>query len=505
MDASHRPRTWHQIGIVGTGFAGVGMAIALRRAGIEDFVVFERAGDVGGTWRDNTYPGCQCDVPSSLYSFSFASDTGWSRSYPLQGEIGAYIRRTAEDHGIAGRVHFHTPMLDASWDPDRQRWNIDTPRGPYSVDVLVMANGPLSEPRLPDVPGLERFQGETFHSAAWDHTHDFAGERVAVIGTGASAIQFVPRIAPECAELTVFQRTPPWVLPHPDRPVPRWERWLTRRLPLLGRLKRWGVYWSREAMVIGFTKRPGLMKLVERAARRHVARQVPDPSLRAALTPSYMPGCKRLLLSNDWYPTLCQPHVRLVPSGLTEVRPHSVVAADGTEHEVDTIVFGTGFRVTDHPGMACIHGSDGRSLASVWAQDGMRAYKGATVPGFPNFFFLAGPNTGIGHTSLVVMIEAQIRYVISALQWMAGHGDPVVEVGANALERYNRDLQARMAPSVWNMGGCVSWYMDAHGRNPSLWPDYTWKFVLATRRFDPDQYTVRARTVERPGVAAASV
>jgi cation diffusion facilitator CzcD-associated flavoprotein CzcO len=488
--------THHRVGIVGTGFAGVGMAVALRKAGMEDFVVFERAGDVGGTWRDNTYPGCQCDVPSALYSFSFAPNPEWTHTYPLQPELGAYVRNTAERHGVLGHVRFHTPMQDARWDDDSQRWEIETPSGVETVDVLIMASGPLSEPKLPDVPGLERFRGTTFHSAAWNHDHDLSGERVAVIGTGASAIQFVPHIQPQAGQVTVFQRTPPWVVPHPGRKILRWERRLYRLLPVLQKLKRYNAYWIREAIVSGFTKNRRVMKGVERLGRSHLKRQVADPELRAKLTPTYAAGCKRLLLSNDWYPALSQPNVSVVTAGISEVREHSVVASDGTEHEVDTIVFGTGFHVTDNPIMGRVHGRDGRSLADVWEESGMRAYKGTTVAGFPNLFFLAGANTGIGHTSLVVMIEAQVRYVLDALRWMDANDQAIVEVSGTALETYNENVQARMAPSVWNVGGCASWYQDAHGNNPTLWPDYTWKFCLATRQFDADRYVIQARVAQ---------
>jgi cation diffusion facilitator CzcD-associated flavoprotein CzcO len=493
----------HRIAIVGSGFAGIGMAIALRKAGMEDFVVLERAGDVGGTWRDNTYPGCQCDVPSALYSFSFAPNPNWTHTYPLQPELGAYMRDTAQRHGILGHVRFHTPMRNARWDDDVQRWEIDTATGTLTADVLVMANGPLSEPKLPDVPGLERFRGTTFHSAAWNHDHDLSGERVAVVGTGASAIQFLPLIQPRVKELVLFQRTPAWVLPHPGRKVPAWERWLYRRLPGLLRLRRYNAYWAREALILGFAKNPGLMKGVEFIARKHLERQVPDPQLRAKLTPSFTAGCKRLLLSNDWYPALTQPNVTVVASAVAEVRERSVVAADGTEHEVDTIVFGTGFHVTDNPIMGHVHGRHGRSLAEVWAETGMQAYKGSTVAGFPNLFFLAGPNTGIGHTSLVVMIEAQIRYVLDALRWMETNQRAIVEVSTDALGTYNASVQDRMAPTVWNVGGCASWYQDDHGRNPTLWPDYTWKFCLDTRRFDRHRYVVYARTVEEELEAVA--
>ena len=486
-------RTPSRIAIVGTGFSGLGTAIALKRAGIHDFVIFERGSDVGGTWRDNTYPGCQCDVPSHLYSFSFAPNSQWSRTYSLQAEIGAYLRRTAEAEGVIKHIRFGVPVEAARWDDEARLWKMDTPAGVHLASVLVMGNGPLSEAKVPDAPGLAGFEGTVFHSASWDHEHDLAGERIAVIGTGASAIQFVPQIQPKAGRVLVFQRTPPWVLPHPDRPIGTWEQAMYQRFKFVQRLNRWTCYWSRELLIIGFTKHPRLMKLLERIGRGHLERQVDDAGLRAKLTPTYTAGCKRLLLSNSWYPAVSQPNVEIVTAGLKEVRPRSVVSSAGTEYEVDTIIFATGFHVTDNPIMSRIYGSDGRSLAEVWAESGMRAYKGTAVSGFPNLFFLGGPNTGIAHTSLVVMIEAQIRYLLGALQQMERHEVDVLEVTDESLDAYSRSIQARMEPTVWNLGGCLSWYLDDHGRNPTLWPDYTWRFTLTTRHFDAGAYRERSR------------
>jgi cation diffusion facilitator CzcD-associated flavoprotein CzcO len=481
----------HHVTIVGSGFAGLGAAINLLRQGIRDFVVLERAGDVGGTWRDNTYPGCQCDVPSHLYSFSFAPNPEWTRTYSEQAEIAAYLRRTAEHHGVMPYIRFDTPLLDARWLDGEQCWQITTPDGIETADVLVMANGPLSEPKVPDVLGVEGFAGTTFHSADWNHEHDLTGERVAVVGTGASAIQFVPRIHGTAGHITIFQRTPPWVLPHPDRPIRDWERRLYRRAPIIQRAVRSLVYVAREWLMVSFAKRPQLMGAVAAGGRRHLERHVPDPALRAKLTPNYTPGCKRLLLSNDWYSTLSQPDVEVVTAGVRAVREHSVLDTDGVEHEVDTIIFATGFHVTDNPVMELVHGRDGRSIAEVWRHGGMRAYRGTTVAGFPNLFFLAGPNTGIGHTSLVVMIEAQIRYLIDALRSI--DTGLVVDVRPEAMERFNMAVQRAMAPTVWNIGGCASWYQDDLGRNPTIWPDFTFRFMKLTRRFDAGDYRLERR------------
>lgn len=485
MTAEH-----HHVAIVGAGFSGIGAVIALRRAGFDDLVVFERASGLGGTWWDNTYPGCQCDVPSHLYSFSFAPNPEWSRTFSLQPEIRDYLQRTAEAHDVLRHVRFEDPVEEARWDGTAQRWVLRTASGTTTADVLVLGNGPLSAPKLPNVPGIERFRGATFHSARWDHGHDLRGKRVAVVGTGASAIQLVPEIQPIVGELLVFQRTPPWVIPHSDRPIRPGERWVYRNVPGAQRLNRLGVYWSRELLLLGFAKHVRLMRVVAHLARRHLAKQVPDPALRAMLTPGYLPGCKRLLPSDRWYPALQQPNVTVIPQGLTEVREGSVVAADGSEHAVDTLIFATGFHVTDHPTMAHVYGADGRSLAQVWSETGMQHYKGTTAPGFPNLFCLAGANTGIGTTSLVVMIEAQLAYLVDALRWMARTRVRAIDVRDEAFVAWNADVQSRLAGTVWSTGGCTSWYLDAHGRNPTLWPDYTWRFCLLTRRFDPEVYEV---------------
>lgn len=492
------------VAVVGLGFSGVAAVVRLKQAGIEDVVVFERGEDVGGTWRDNTYPGCQCDVPSHLYSLSFAPNPHWARTYSMQPEIAQYLRATAERFDVLRHVRFGTPVQSVRWDGGAQHWVLDTAAGAHTANAVIMANGPLSEPKVPTLPGIERFTGTTFHSAQWDHGHDLAGERVAVVGTGASAIQFVPAIQPKVGRLVVFQRTPPWVLPHRDRAITARERALYRALPLTQRAVRSAVYWSRELISPAFTRNPKRMRIVRLVALRHLRKQVPDPALRRKLTPRYTPGCKRLLLSNDWYPALTAPNVTVETSGIREVRERSIVTADGTEHEVDTIVFGTGFHVIDNPGFACIVGEDGRTLADVWADDGMRAYKNTTVSGFPNLFLLAGPNTGIGNTSLLVMVEAQVRYAVSALRWLREHGAASVDVRRESLDAFSAEVQRRMPPTVWSSGGCSSWYLDGHGRNPTMWPDFTFRFVRMTRRFDVEAYRVNAPTTSSSGSSSRS-
>src|SRR4051812_46203601 len=373
-----------RIAIIGTGFAGLGMAIRLKQEGIDDFVVLEKADDVGGTWRENTYPGVQCDVPSHLYSFSFAPNPNWSRTFPLGDEIWDYLRECAVRYGVMPHIRFGEDVQSADWDDERQRWRIETADDTITARVLVAGTGPLHEPSMPAVPGLDRFEGKTFHSAEWDHDHDLTGERVAVVGTGASAIQFVPRIQPKVSRMHVFQRTPPWIMPHPDRALTPLEHKIYRAFPTAQLAMRAAIYWARETFVLGFMDRR-FAKLPERVALKHPRAQGPDPELRRKLTPDYTLGCKRVVISNDYFPTLMQPNVELVTDGIAEVRASSVVTADGAEREVDTIIFGTGFRVTDPPSAHLVRGRDGRTLAETW-QGSMEAHLGTTIAGFPNLF-----------------------------------------------------------------------------------------------------------------------
>ncbi|MDX6286551.1 MAG: hypothetical protein QOG53_2036 [Frankiales bacterium] len=490
--------------VIGSGFAGLAAAIKLREAGRE-VVVLERSSDVGGTWRDNTYPGCACDVPSHLYSFSFAPNPDWSSSFSPQPEIRAYLRRTAEQFGVLPCTHFNVEVLDARWDNAEQRWSVVTSRGEITARVLVSGAGAFSAPSVPALPGLENFNGTTFHSATWDHDHELTGERVAVIGTGASAIQFVPEVQPHALRLTLFQRTAPWVLPRRDRTIKAAERWLYRRFPVAQKVTRAGIYGSRESTLVGFAIQPKLMTFAEKQARRHLHKEIPDPVLRAKLTPHYRLGCKRVLLSNNYYASLNQPNVDVVTEQIVEVLPHAVVTADesGTqaEHPVDTIIFGTGFNVTEPPIAELVHGSDGRSLAEHWAGRGMAALHGMAVSGFPNFFMLVGPNTGLGHNSLVYMIEAQVRYLDDALRRMDEAGIGAIEPRQDVQDAYNDRIQEALEGTVWNAGGCASWYLDARGRNTTLWPTWTFTFRRQLRRCDLSEYVTQRRISEPAPVA----
>ncbi|MBO9531480.1 MAG: NAD(P)/FAD-dependent oxidoreductase [Solirubrobacteraceae bacterium] len=481
-----------RVGIIGTGFAGLGMAIRLRQTGVDDFILMEKGDRIGGTWRDNDYPGCACDVPSNLYSYSFAPNPEWTTTFAHQPEILDYTNRVVAEYDLLRSTHLNTFVQDARWDADAQRWQVETSQGPYEFDVLVSATGPLSAPSIPNIPGLADFEGPVFHSAEWDHSVDLKGKRVAVIGTGASAIQFVPEIQKEVSELKLFQRTPPWLLPRPEYATSKLRRSLFRRFPILQKLGREYLYWGHEAYVIGFTRFSGVMKLPQLLAQRHLRSQIKDPALREKVTPNFTIGCKRILLSSNYYPALAQPNVEVIASGVSAIGKGSVTSSSGEEREVDAIVLGTGFHVTDIPIAEHVRGAAGTTLAEEW-KGSMQAYRGATVSGFPNFFFVLGPNTGLGHSSMIFMVEASVQYVIDALQQMDQHGIAQVDVRPERYRRWNQGIQRRMPDTIWVKGGCASWYLDANGRNTTLWPDFTFRYRALTKRFDLESYTTLPR------------
>jgi cation diffusion facilitator CzcD-associated flavoprotein CzcO len=468
-----------RVAIIGTGFAGLGMAIKLKRQGRDDFVVLERASTVGGTWRDNTYPGCACDVPSHLYSLSFAPNPDWSRSFSKQPEIYEYMKRTAAEEGVEPHVRFETEVEDATWDEDSKTWALQTSTGPVRCNVLVAGIGGLIEPRLPEVPGIEDFEGEVFHSARWNHDFDLTGKRVAAIGTGASSIQFVPAIQPQVERLHLFQRTPAWITPRGDHPISTLRRRAYRRFPILRRINRAFLYWSHELLVLGFIKRPRLMKLLPtRVAARHLRDQVDDPELRRKLTPDYTIGCKRILVSNDFYPAVASENVELL-----------------TEGEVDAIILGTGFDITGFPGARIFNGRGGQNLRELW--DGSpKAHRCTTVSGFPNLFVLGGPNFGTGHMSAVEMVEHQYSYVLDAIAKIEANGIASFDVRQEAQDRFIADLDEKMKGTVWMKGGCSSWYVDSSGRNSTLWPDWTFEHARGLRTFDLSEYEVERATAK---------
>jgi cation diffusion facilitator CzcD-associated flavoprotein CzcO len=467
--------------IIGSGFAGLCMAIQLRRTGMDSFLILERGADVGGTWRDNTYPGCACDIPSHLYSFSFEGRAEWTRMYPTQPEIWNYLKHCVEKYNLGPSIRFHRELREAVFDEAANLWRVETSQGDrFTARSLVLGLGPLSRPAIPRLPGLDRFQGRAFHSAEWDHSYDLRGKRVAVIGTGASAIQFVPQIAPEVAELLLFQRTPPWIVPKMDRPIHGWERVLFRWAPGYMCMFRNLIYWRQELLALGFTVNPKYMQRIEKFARKHLVRGISDPALRERVTPNYLIGCKRILISNDYYPALERPNVELVTEGITEVRAHSIVTTDGRERLVDALIYGTGFRATDLLTPVRIIGRKGVDLNDAW-RGGFEAYFGITITGYPNLFMLVGPNTGLGHNSIIFMIEAQVHYVMKCLELLRERGATAMDLRPEVQAQFNRDLQEQMKRTVW-ASGCKSWYLDERGKNTTLWPGFSFKYWLETRK-----------------------
>jgi len=473
--------TDHRAIVIGSGFAGIAMGIKLKEAGIDDFVILEKDDDLGGTWRDNTYPGCACDVPSYLYSYSFEPNPGWSRMFAPQQEIWDYLRHCVDVYGLTPHLRYGAEVTSATYDDTSATWTVQTGAGDVlTARVITAGVGALHQPRYPDLPGLDRFEGTSFHSAHWDHDHDLAGERVAVVGTGASSVQFVPQIAPTVAHLDVYQRSAPWVTPKPDRGIGATEQALHTRFPIGQWAIRAFVYWALELRGIGFAISPRLMRGLELQARHHLDKQVHDPDLRTRLTPHYQIGCKRILVSNDYYPTIVRDDVDLVTDPIRAVTPTGIVTADGTERPADTIVFGTGFEVSGNLTKMKIVGRDGVELNDRWGRDGIGAHLGITIAGFPNLFLLVGPNTGLGHNSIIFMIEQQVAYVIQALAAMDRRDADWIEVGQRPQRRFVERIQARLSESVWT--GCQSWYLDENGRNFTLWPHFAWKYWQETRR-----------------------
>ncbi|WP_278315340.1 flavin-containing monooxygenase [Lolliginicoccus levis] len=478
------------VAIIGSGFSGLGAAIKLKKLGTHSFLVLERGADVGGTWRDNTYPGAACDVPSQLYSFSFARNPEWSRSFSAQPEIYQYLRTVAQNADVLDHHQFGCDVREARWDTAAQQWHLDTSQGNITARFLISGVGALCEPSLPAIPGIEDFAGQLFHSARWDHSADLTGKRVAIIGTGASAIQIVPAIAGQVATLDVFQRTAPWLLPRLDRPYTGVEKLAFKKIPGFQKAVRAAIYAARETQVVGLAKAPKLMLGLQALAQGMIRAQIRDPELRRKVTPDFRIGCKRMLISNAYYPALDRDNVDLITDGIREVRPGSIVTADGTEREIDALIVATGFHVTDSPMFAGIFGKDGRSLAEVFEESGMKGYKGTTVAGFPNLFFLVGPNTGLGHTSMVYMIESQLNYVVDALKKIRKNDIATFEVLPEVQDEFNAGLQKSLQGTVWMTGGCGSWYLDKHGNNTTLWPGFTFTFRNMLKRFDQQAYEI---------------
>ncbi len=478
--------------IVGAGLGGLGMAIRLLQSGQPDLVVLEKADGVGGTWRENTYPGAACDVASVMYSYSFAPNRRWTRLYAEQPEILDYINQVASDYDLERYIRFNTEAVSYEFDETEDRWSVRTSSGrEYRPRIVVLAHGALHLPNIPDLPGMAGFAGPVFHSANWDHSVDLKGKRVAVIGTGASAAQFVPKIAETADRVTVIQRTAHWVLPKADRPLSKTERRLFRWLPPVQWLYRNIAYWTHEVPVLAFLH-PRFVKLLERAALRTLHKQVPDAGLRAKLTPDYQIGCKRILLSNDYMPSLLRSNVDLVTASVEEFTPTGVRTAAGHEIHSDVVILGTGFQTQNRCADIPISGRDGLTIQDAW-RDGMVAYLGMTVSGFPNMFMIMGPNSGGGAQSILFVIESQIQHIIELMRLMKARRATGVEVRADVQRDFNSWLHGKLGKSVWNTGGCTSWFLDHTGHNRQSWPGTGTSYWRATRRIDPDAFTFTRR------------
>jgi cation diffusion facilitator CzcD-associated flavoprotein CzcO len=487
--AAHTAATHVDVLIIGGGFSGLCMGIKLLEAGMNSFLIIEKSADIGGTWWDNRYPGCACDIPSHLYSFSFAPSTEWTRMYPGQQEIHAYLKRCVEHYGLGPYLRLNTRFQEAVWDESAGFWNATVGDGAHiRARVLVSGMGALHVPRYPELKGLGNFQGPTFHSAAWDHGVDLAGKNVAVVGTGASAIQFVPQIAPRAGKLYLFQRTPPWIVPRLDFAFSEKWRRRFRTIPLTRWALRQFIFWRQESRVFSFLGNQTFRKLLEKIALGHLARQITDPKLRDTLTPNYQLGCKRILVSDDYYPTLNRSNVELVTEAISEVCPHSIVTRDGVERPIDVLICGTGFRASE-PLIGCrVVGKGGVEIHDAWGKR-MSAYLGVTVSGFPNLFILLGPNTGLGHNSVVLMIEAQVRYAMECLKLMKNRNQRVLEVRPEIQQSFVEEIYRRMTGTVWLSGGCKSWYQDqSTGEITTLWPGSVVSYLRRTRSVSASDY-----------------
>jgi cation diffusion facilitator CzcD-associated flavoprotein CzcO len=502
MEAEYPPPDRHPVTgipvlttvIIGAGFAGLGLGIRLARRGDDSFVILERGRDVGGTWRDNRYPGVACDIPSHLYSFSFAPKADWSRFFAAGAEIQGYLRSLAQTEGLLAQLRFHEEALDVRWDDSAGLWLVTTTRAEYCCRNVVVAAGRLSEPHLPEVEGLDEFDGPIVHSSRWRDDLELAGKRVGVVGTGASAVQLIPHLAAVAESVVIFQRSAPYVIPRPDRrytaaEIRRFDRDPAARTALRSRL-----FWSMEAGLAERRNIPGYIDRLRATAIGHLTSQIPDTRLRAALTPRYEIGCKRVLLSNDYYPALSRPTVTVETSALHRLNSTTATAESGASYELDVLVLATGFESTKPPFARIVTGKEDRVLSDTWS-NGMAAFASTTVSGFPNLFVIDGPNASLGHNSAVYMIEAQIDYVLGAIDHQAESGETVLEISAASQAEYLRDLDERSAGTVWLEGGCSSWYLDeTSNRLTLLWPDFAHTFRERVGRFDPAPYLSTAST-----------
>ncbi len=479
------------VAIIGAGFAGLGAAIRLRKAGYASFVIFERAAEVGGTWRDNTYPGCACDVPSHLYSFSFEPNTHWSRTFSKQPEILNYLKQCVKTYGLWEYIRYNTEIIRTEFIESVGCWRLtDRAGNEVTARVVIAATGPLNRPSIPKLPGIESFTGKAFHSAQWDHSFDPNGKRIAVIGTGASAIQIVPELAKTAGHLSVYQRTAPYVVPRQDKAISPVVQQAFRAVPALRQLHRAWLYWIRELTGLAFLGNKLLGQISTKLAKAHLDASITDPELRRKATPNYRIGCKRVLVSDDYYPTLTRPNVELITDGIERITPTGIVTKDGTERPVDAIIYSTGFVAADIISDLNIIGRNGVNLFESWLTTGAQAYKGITVSGFPNLLFLVGPNTGLGHNSIIHMIESQMNYAMGYLNLLDTVVAPAfLDVKPEVQTAYNEQIQRQLQGTVW-ASGCQSWYLNKQGRNTTIWPALTVTYRNQTRQINTDDYEV---------------
>ena len=479
--------------VLGAGAAGLCVAIKLLEAGVDDLTILEKSDGVGGTWRANTYPGAACDVPSHLYSFSFAPKKDWTRKFAQQPEILSYFEDVTDRYDLRHRIRFGTEATSARFDEDAGEWHVTIADGTsLTADVLISGLGQLNRPFTPEIDGLAEFGGDVFHSARWNHDIDLAGRRVGVIGNGASTVQFLPPTAEVAGHLTLFQRSANWILPKPDREFSPLERRIFRNVPFAERLFRWNIYWRLEKNFFFMRRGSRLGKLIERVATKELRKIVSDDLPAEALIPDYPPGCKRILISNEYYASLLRPNVEVELSHIDHIEPGAVVTADGTRHELDVLIFGTGFRSTEFLAPMEVTGRHGADLNTAWSK-GAKAHLGVAVAGFPNFFMLYGPNTNLGHNSIIFMIEAQARYISRAVRELRDDHLTWLDVRDDVMDLYNTRIQHNADGTVW-VADCDSWYKNEHGVVTNNWPAFTVSYWKRMRDFRSHEFVRRART-----------
>ena len=480
-------KTYDQL-IIGAGFAGLCTAIKLKEQRENNFLILERNNQLGGTWYDNHYPGAACDVESHLYSYSFEPNPNWSRQFSPQQEILKYMEHCAAKYNLTKHFQFNTNINNATFDEATGTWKVETASGKiFIAKAIISCSGGLSQPSFPNIKGIDSFKGKMFHTAQWDKRFDLKGKTVAVIGTGASAVQIVPAIIDEVTKLYLFQRTPPWILPKPDKEISSLRKWLYNNLPFTQHIYRRRLYWQHELMALGFIKHPGILKLASKLALRFLKQSVPDETLRAKLTPNYVMGCKRVLISNEYYPAVVKNNAEVIIDAIEEINATGVVTNNGQQRNVEAIIIATGFQAAEEVSRFTVKGRNGIDLNEAW-REGAEAYLGTTVAGFPNMFLVVGPNTGLGHSSMLLMIEAQVNLIMESLKTMKQNKVKFIDLKQNVQQQYNSEIQEKLSHTVWQNGGCVSWYQMKNGKNVTLWPGFTFTFMKRTKKFEEEKY-----------------